>query len=124
MIRFTVPGRPVPAARMTHKGKFVSKQAERYLNYKNKVGWIARQNRVKRFEGAVCVELYLYLHGGRQGDADNYGKAILDGLNGIAWTDDENVKRLIVEKRDCGAGQERAEVVIEAMPEVKESVRL
>lgn len=124
MVRFTVPGRPVPAARMTHKGKFVSKQAERYLNYKNKVGWIARQNRVKRLEGAVCVELYLYLHGGRQGDADNYAKSILDGLNGIAWTDDEKVKRLVVEKRECGPDEERAEVTIESMPEVEDSVGL
>ena len=118
MIRFTVPGRPVPAARMTHKGKFVSRQAERYLSYKNKVGWIAKQNRVKRLDGPVSVEVYVYLYRGRQGDADNYGKAVMDSLNEIAYHDDVQVKRLLVEKRDCGPDEERAEVIIVPLSEV------
>mgnify|MGYP001946860403 CR=1 FL=1 len=100
MTRFTVPGRPVPAARMTRRGKFVSKQAQRYLAYKEKVGWIARQNRVKRMDGPVAVEVYVYLHRGRQGDADNYGKSITDSLNGIAYHDDVQVRRMVVEKRE------------------------
>lgn len=124
MVRFTVPGRPVPAARMTHKGKFISKQAERYLNYKNKVGWIARQNRIKEMSGPVSVEVYVYLYRGRQGDVDNYGKAITDALNGIAYRDDIQVKRLVVEKRECGPDEERAEVTIESLPEVEDSVGL
>lgn len=124
MIRFTVPGRPVPAARMTQRGKFVNKQAQRYLSYKSKVGWIAKQHRIKQLDGPVAVEVYVYLHGGRQGDADNYGKSITDSLNMVAYRDDAQVKRLVVEKRECGPSEERAEVVIEAMPEVKESVGL
>lgn len=124
MTRFTVPGRAVPAARMTQRSKFTSKQAERYLSYKNKVGWIAKQHKVKQLDGSVSVDVYVYLYKGRQGDADNYGKSITDALNGIAYRDDVQVKRLVVEKRECGPSEERAEVVIEAMPEVKESVGL
>lgn len=124
MIRFTVPGRAVPAVRMTQRSKFTSKQAERYLLYKLKVGWIARQNRVKEMDGPVSVEVYVYLYRGRQGDVDNYGKAITDALNGIAYRDDEQVKRLVVEKRGCGPDEERAEVTIESMPEVEDSVGL
>lgn len=31
-------------------------------------------------------------------DADNYAKAALDSLNGIVWTDDSRIVRLIVQK--------------------------
>lgn len=32
------------------------------------------------------------------GDVDNYAKAILDALNGVAYTDDKQIIRLYVEK--------------------------
>lgn len=35
---------------------------------------------------------------GLRGDIDNYAKAILDGLNGVAYTDDKLVKRLTITK--------------------------
>ena len=31
-------------------------------------------------------------------DVDNVAKAVLDALNGIAWVDDTQVQRLVVEK--------------------------
>ena len=34
-----------------------------------------------------------------RGDTDNYAKAILDGLNKVAWSDDRQVRVLIVEKQ-------------------------
>jgi Holliday junction resolvase RusA-like endonuclease len=37
---------------------------------------------------------------GLRGDIDNYAKSILDGLNGIAYTDDKLVKRLLVTKHE------------------------
>lgn len=36
--------------------------------------------------------------GGPRGDIDNYAKAIMDGLNKVAYTDDKLVRRLVVEK--------------------------
>lgn len=37
---------------------------------------------------------------GLRGDIDNYAKAILDGLNGVAYTDDRLVKRLVITKHE------------------------
>ena len=34
-------------------------------------------------------------------DADNYGKLLLDALNGVVWKDDSQVVRLLVEKLYC-----------------------
>jgi Holliday junction resolvase RusA-like endonuclease len=31
-------------------------------------------------------------------DVDNVAKAVLDALNGVAWVDDTQVRRLVVEK--------------------------
>lgn len=111
--RLVIPGRPVPAVRMTRRGKFVSRAAKRYLDYKNHVARIAMQARLKPVEGHVEVEGIVYIHGGREGDVDNYCKSLLDGLNGIAWFDDRQVRRATIEKRKVDtAAEERAEIVI------------
>jgi len=33
-INFTIPGRPIPAARMTRRGKWIKRQAQKYLAFK------------------------------------------------------------------------------------------
>lgn len=95
IITFTIPGRPVPAVRMTQRSKW-TKQSQRYLDYKGTVGWAAKAARCPRFRGRVRVDIDLYIQGGRVGDVDNYTKSILDGLNGIAWDDDRQVGELHV----------------------------
>ena len=110
MISFIVPGRPVPAARMTRKSKFVNHQAQRYLAYKGQVGYIARSRCRKPIEGPVGVEIHAYVFGGRPGDSDNIAKAILDGCNNICWNDDRQVVELHV-FRHSGRPQ-RAEIAV------------
>jgi len=113
LYRLVIPGRPVPAVRMTQRGKFVSRAAQRYLAYKNQVAWFAKQARIRPVEGPVEVEGVVYIHGGREGDVDNYCKTLLDALNGIAWVDDRQVRRATVEKRKVDtAKEERAEIII------------
>lgn len=113
-MKLTIPGRPVPAVRMTQRSKFVSKQAQRYLAYKNHIGWIAKAERVNRIDGAVEVSAVAYLHGLREPDADNLAKAFLDALNGIAWADDRQVRKLTIEKVKVDtAKEERAEITIQ-----------
>lgn len=113
MYKVIVSGRPIPAVRMTQRSKYQSKQAGKYLAYKNEIGWAAKAAQVQPIKTSVEVTATLYLHGGREGDVDNYAKALLDGLNGIAWHDDIQVRRLTVEKRKVESrDQERAEVEI------------
>lgn len=96
IIEFTIPGRPVPAVRMTQRSKWKNERAKKYLTYKGTVGWAAKAVRCPRFKGRVRVDIDLYIQGGRIGDVDNYAKSILDGLNGVAWFDDEQVAELHV----------------------------
>ena len=114
---FTVEGRPVPAARMTYRQVHANKltpQAKRYLDYKTAIGWAAKKERIKPLTGNVKMTIELHIHGNKDGDIDNYAKAILDGLNGIAYKDDKQVtelrlKKIKVESKD----NQRAVIVIE-----------
>jgi len=102
VINIIVPGRPVPAVRMTGRGKYVKQAAQRYLAYKDYVGWKAREAMQKQMplEGPVSVEIWAYLSGGkRPGDADNIAKAILDGMNCIVYLDDTQVVDLVIHRR-------------------------
>lgn len=114
-IDFVVPGRPVPAVRMTRHGKWVSDRAKGYLAYKTQVGWAAKAAHFGLIHGPVRVEIHIYLKGQRAGDVDNYAKSILDGCNGVIWLDDAQVVELHVFRH---AGRpERAEVRV---TEIKE----
>lgn len=91
-IRFTIPGRPIPAARMTRRGKWIKRQAQKYLAFKEQVGWEARKYFREPWQGPIGIELRFYLKVNRsRGDGDNYMKAILDGMNGVVYLDDSQV---------------------------------
>jgi crossover junction endodeoxyribonuclease RusA len=112
-MKFTVPGRPIPAVRMTQRGKFVKAQAGRYLAYKNQIGWAAKAAKATKIDGPVEVNAIAYIHGNRDGDVDNLAKSFLDGLNGICWNDDKQVVKLTVKKKKVATKDEqRAEIEI------------
>lgn len=106
---FTVPGRPIPAERMTQRSKF-SDRAQRYLKYKALVGWRAKQAHIQMTNGPVTVAMLFYFSNNRLPDVDNLVKAILDGLNKVAWKDDRQVARIEAER--IMDTVERAEIVI------------
>ncbi len=110
---FSVPGRAVPAVRMTQRSKY-TKQAKRYLAYKNQVAWTAKSlYRGKPVTENVGVNLNVYLKGGQQGDIDNYFKSVTDSLNKIIYFDDRQIKEMNARKLDCEtAAEERIEVVV------------
>jgi len=111
-----IPGRPIPAVRMTQKSKW-SKHAKRYLAYKEQIGYIALIQCHAPLENEIEVRVRVYLSGkktprGNDGDVDNYLKSALDGLNKIAWIDDKQVRSAHVEKIPCGENEQRMEIFL------------
>ncbi|WP_052807258.1 RusA family crossover junction endodeoxyribonuclease [Risungbinella massiliensis] len=101
---------------MTQRSKWKNSQAQRYLAYKERIGWEARKARIQRIMGSVEVQASAYLYGKREPDADNLAKAFLDGLNNIAWDDDRQVRKLSIEKiRVIHREEERTEIQIREM---------
>lgn len=124
MIQFTVPGRCVPAPRMTYRGKR-SPKVLRYMSYRHDVAWAAKAAKVPRFDGPVTVKMDIYLlKYGKEGDIDNMQKTILDALNGIAWSDDRQVFEVHARKHYVTMPKnERVTVeVAEYTPEKEEAV--
>ncbi len=91
---------------MTTGSRF-SKPAQRYLVHQEFVRMMALKAAARAgldmLTGPLSVIITIYLAGGRDGDLDNYAKAILDGCNttrarrGI-WKDDRQVMTLLAKK--------------------------
>ncbi|MBD1223272.1 RusA family crossover junction endodeoxyribonuclease [Virgibacillus halodenitrificans] len=113
MIEFVIPGRPVPAVRMTQKSMYVNKYAKRYLAYKKQVGWIAKQHyKGKPTNKPIGVNITLYINGGNHGDIDNYAKSLTDSLNKIAYVDDKQIEIMNLKKMKCEKGEDRVEMSV------------
>ncbi|MGB9660694.1 MAG: RusA family crossover junction endodeoxyribonuclease [Moorellaceae bacterium] len=118
MITFTVPGRPVPAQRMTRRTKWTDR-AQRSLAYQQLVAWSARQAKVPEFVGEVVLTARFYVKGRRHGDLSNLVKSIEDGLQyaGVIRND----KQVVRYGEGTGiyyvstAGEERAEISLQAV---------
>ena len=91
MTTFFVPGRPVPKARprLNRRGHVYTPQPTKA--WEALVGWTARSVGVQPLEGEVSIDLEFNLPDRRRVDLDNLIKAVMDGLNGIAWGDDDQV---------------------------------
>lgn len=66
------------------------------------IGWRARQEMMGKspYQKAVSVELqFTLLETKSKIDVDNLAKNALDGMKGIVYEDDDQVHRLLVEKR-------------------------
>lgn len=131
VVAFTVQGKPTPAARMTEgqltaikisgkRGEPVpfkaGAQMQRYLAYKNQVGWAARDARI--IAGVDLIEddsitLWIGIHTRRTlpGDLKNYYAGIEDAMQGVIYKNDKQVKRVYAE-------------IIEGSPEDKVVIRV
>jgi len=114
-----IPGRPIPAVRMTQKTKW-NKASKRYLSYKDAIGVIAKQIYKTPISEKVSVKVRIYLSGkttpmGGDGDVDNYAKSALDGCNKIVFLDDRQVMELAVRKEPCTEDKQRMEIEISIM---------
>lgn len=119
ILECTVPGRAIPAVRMTQRSKY-TRRARRYLAYKGQVGWIARQHmQGQPTDKPILVETKVYLHRGIQGDVDNYFKSIADSLNKIVYKDDRQIQQIKASKIECNSkDDERVEVKVYEIDEM------
>jgi crossover junction endodeoxyribonuclease RusA len=110
----TIPGRPVPKGRprLGVRGRKVFVYTPpATVEYERLVGWAAKATGCKPTFGPVFVALDIYTR--RKMDLDNVAKSILDGLNGIAYVDDDQVVELLVRKHKVRcAKEERVEIEI------------
>lgn len=134
---FTIPGAPVPKARARaaiHNGRITHHSDPVTKAYEQAVAWAAKAAGVKPISGPVALQTVFWLplpgswskkrasealqseKATSRPDLDNYIKSIMDALNGVAWTDDAQVVRLLATKhysvRPC------AEIVIAALADV------
>jgi Holliday junction resolvase RusA-like endonuclease len=113
-----IPGRAVPAARMTVRGKWIKRQAQRYLAYKELVGYHARRVVDEPLRGSVRVLVDIFVNGGKVGDLDNYYKSVTDSLNGVCWYDDSQIVDARMRLRQASSSErERVEVTIWGLEE-------
>lgn len=113
MIRFRVPGRPVPLPRTTRRKQWTDPAWARYLGWRDAVAWSAKVAGVRPMEGEVEFAAVVRMPDRRRADADNILKGLLDALNGVAWRDDSQVTRLTMEVvRGAGVAEAGADIVI------------
>lgn len=115
--RFEVPGKPVPWQRVKRGRNGATYVPKETRAYEAKVGWCAKQAGVRPIVGPVRLEMQFYVPDNRARDGDNLQKAVMDGLKGIAYTDDSQVKQW---GGSIGVDKEnpRALVAIEPIPEI------
>jgi len=101
-ISFRVRSQPIPKQSFKY-GKGHGRTEERIKVWQEAVGYAAK-NAIQDnpgFElltGDVQVWLHFYLPNRRRKDLDNLSKAVLDGLNGIIFVDDNQAVRLHLSK--------------------------
>lgn len=90
---FTVPGRPVPKARMTRNTKWTPR-AKRSLEYQELVAWCARAANIPTFTGDVMLTVRICQKSRGQADLSNLIKGIEDGIQyaGIVKNDRQIIR--------------------------------
>lgn len=116
-IRILVPSEPVPLARARFSGRHCY-QPKRNREYREVVQQAARSvmGGRKPLSGEVSAVIKLYRRykttARSYGDLDNHLKSLFDGLNQIAFEDDRQVIRCLVEKF-TDKNNPRAEIELE-----------
>ena len=109
-IKIVIPGRPVPKGRprFGRNGQVYTPKKTR--EYEELVGWYAKQCMTEPLEGNIVLHIKVYVANNIFPDLDNIAKAIMDGLNGVAYKDDRQVMCLTVQRL---MGEERVEILLE-----------
>jgi Holliday junction resolvase RusA-like endonuclease len=99
MIRFSVPGNPVPkqSFKMGHHGGYTPARIKAWQSaVADTAGYYFEGN--APYTKPLEVSLSFYLPTRRRMDLDNLSKAVLDGMNGIIYGDDKQIVILHLSK--------------------------
>ncbi len=112
--KIIVCGRPTPKGRPrlgVKGGKAFVYTPAATKEYEEMVGWAAKSSGCSPKDGPIAVSISVYVKG--RLDADNIAKSILDGLNGVAYEDDDQVVELLVRKHKVkDNADERVEIEV------------
>lgn len=91
MIHFVVHGQPLPAPRprVTRKGTYMGVE---YEVWKETIAQVAAYEGVEKLSGSVRLGLIFLRQWHIRCDLDNLIKAAMDGLRGVLYEDDSQVK--------------------------------
>jgi len=109
---------PMGAVRMTRRGKFTDKYAQKYLQYKELIYYSVLKQLAPGFEpidAAIAMNINFYMPIPKsfpkyaketapgkwcttKPDVDNLVKGLLDALNGLLWVDDNRIVAVNVNK--------------------------
>ena len=102
MIKLVIPGRPVPKARprLSRAGRKTLVYTPRETSkYEKMVGYIALDAfKGKPLLGEIELNIKLYFKDKRLPDVDNVLKSLMDGLQGNAFENDRQVKKISIER--------------------------
>lgn len=116
-IKFIVPGEPKAQGRprFARMGNFVRAYDPKVSgDFKSRIAFFAKESGVISTDEAVTLQIDVYvkrpkarcrksdstirLPCSKRPDVDNYAKAVMDALTGIAWKDDGQIQELTVRK--------------------------
>lgn len=115
VLRFVVPGDPIPKgrARVTERGTFTPKRTRAYEKSAGLFALQARQSiRSWPLDEWYRCEMRIITRTRRIPDADNVGKAVLDGCSGILWKNDRTVSAPHSTLYEVCSDDPRVEVVV------------
>jgi len=110
-IKIIIPGRPVPKQRPRFGRGGRVYTPIKTKEYEELVGWCAKQYIPQPLEGNVALHIKAYVANNIFPDLDNIAKAIMDGLNGVAYKDDKQVSCLTIQR--LKGPEEKVEIELE-----------
>ena len=138
MVHFIVKGAPIVKARprfTSINGKVRAYTPKKSATYENLVKSEAQKYLIKPIEGPVGLYIHFYLprpkrliwktkempsiFTDKRPDIDNLAKAVIDGLNNVAFNDDGQIAMLHIQKKYCeGNSTSRTSIKIEKLDDI------
>ena len=144
MVSFVIKGIPKVKQRprfATRKGKVITYTPKATASFENLVRLKADEEFARPLEGPIRLAIRFYMprpkrliwktkpmpeiYSDKRPDIDNLAKAVIDGLNSVAFKDDAQVADLhITKKYHAGNGESKTIVIVENIKEGNDQIQL